>query len=156
MECTTRGSGNGPLICWCFLTTVFRPDPSVASILQVLLRWRSRFARLPGSRGTVRQFSDGTMKGLRLPSDRGSAWFPSHCRSFPSLHGLRSPHACRGPARRLDVGEPVSSVVRCCVRKNHSDIPSSQRTLCVYALLSDPGRTSTPGSCGVSVLPPRI
>ena len=67
---------------------------------------------LPGSRGTVRQLSDGTMKGLRLPILHpltlrflcvGVLLFPAQ---------LRSPHGGRGSSWCLDVVKPVSSMVR--------------------------------------------
>ena len=42
---------------------------------------------------------------------------------------------------------------RCLVPRTPSVLPSSLQTPRAFAMLSDPGRASTPGDCGVSVLP---
>jgi hypothetical protein len=87
------------------------------------------------------------MRMLRLPSARPvSLRIPSRHGYFPYSICFRSPRVMEFLPLRLGVGLPVSPLAPARSReRSQSDLSSSQGTLfSAFALLSDPGRFSTP------------
>ena len=107
---------------------------------------------LTGSLGMVRLLSNATMRPLRLPLSFSPSSLLSLsntllCPAFSLAQITGSLSARRGV---VWPGSP------CCWLFSEGERRISQvprEPLRSFALLSDPGRTSTPGLCGVSVLP---
>ena len=107
---------------------------------------------LTGSLGTVRLLSSATMRPLRLPLpfSPGSLLSPGDTLRCPVLSLARHTGSI---AARQGVVMPVSPKVWLFSEGERRISQVPREPLRPFALLSDPGRTSTPGGCGVSVLP---
>ena len=103
--------------------------------------------------GGIRLFSIGTMRLLRLPS----RVLPSPLRVEGQYRGADSAFSLPSARKSKAVGPGClyadSPIVGSCAhgRIRFSQVPREPQ--CIFALLSDPGRSSTPSHCGVSVLP---
>ena len=103
--------------------------------------------------GGIRLFSTSTTRQLRLPL----RVLPSPLRVEGQYRGADSAFSLP-PARESKAVGPGclyadSPIVGSCAhgRIRFSQVPREPQ--CIFALLSDPGRSSTPSHCGVSVLP---
>ena len=110
---------------------------------------------LTGSLGMVTLLSIATMEMLRLPLPFSRAFALRSASDTPELLSLSWRSRAESSPAASDLGQPVRSVIRPLFLRGDgrlSQLPWRPRYR--FALLSDPGRTSTPDHCGVSVLPP--
>jgi hypothetical protein len=107
---------------------------------------------LTGSLGMVRLLSNATMRPLRLPLpiSLGSWLSPGNTLLCPALSLAQ--HTGSLTARQ-GVDVPVSPLVWLFSEGERRISQVPREPLRPFALLSDPGRTSTPSDSGVSVLP---
>ena len=115
---------------------------------------------LTGSLGQVTPLSRGTMKALRLPVTRYArfAWHSRHATPFAlllrvSLSGLAGSAERPFPRRGIDEPGPLIPAL---LRGGHWISQLPRVPSCVYALLSDPGVTSTARHGAASVLSPYV
>jgi len=146
-----RVTARGAICRWCWRTL---NDDSGSSRVPI---GSSVFRRFPwlltGSIGSVRLLSIATMKPLRLPLLFSARSLRSLTDTLRLLALSLAPATRRLPVRQ-DVVLPVSPLLWLFAvgRRRISQVP--REPLRPFALLSDPGRISTPGiCCGVSMLP---
>ena len=110
---------------------------------------------LTGSLGLVTLFSFATMGMLRLPLPFSRAFALRSASDTPESLPVSWRTREESSPAPSDLGSPVWSVLRLLLLRGDrrlSQLP--RRPRCRFAVLSDPGRTSTPDLCGASVLPP--
>lgn len=90
------------------------------------------------------------MQTLRLPLSISSTFLSFWiARNLRCVRCLRAANA-RGPGSCLDRSDPAGVLLR--ANRRLSQLPGKPHDR--FAVLSDPGRTSTPDHCGVSARPP--